>query len=274
MTTPKIEYPSVVSRAEWLEARKRLLVQEKELTHARDRLNSQRRGLPMVLVDEPYVFHASGGERSLLDLFEGRLQLVVYHFMWLWEDGKPLERGCPSCSAFADELARGHLQHLHARSTTLALISRAPLEKIEPFRERMGWTVPWYSSFGGSFNFDYGVSLDESVKPIEYNYRTPAEHERAGSAFNFGEKQPYDLHGLSCFLRDGERVYHTYSSYARGTEGVGGSYYFLDFTALGRQEPWEKPKGRQTGVAAAAGAIGIGYPDEGEQSQAGGSCCD
>jgi predicted dithiol-disulfide oxidoreductase (DUF899 family) len=274
MTSPKIEYPRVVSRAQWLEARKRLLEQEKELTHARDRLNSERRRLPMVLVDQPYSFHTPDGERSLLDLFEGRLQLVVYHFMWLWEDGVPLDRGCPNCSGFVDEIARGHFQHLHGRSTTLALISRAPSEKIAAFRQRMGWTIPWYSSFGSRFNFDYGVSLDESVKPIEYNYRTPAEHERAGTAYYLGQKQPYDLHGLSCFLRDGERVYHTYSTYGRGTEGVGGSYYFLDFTALGRQEPWEEPKGRQTGLGAAAGTVEIGYPDEGEQPKASSSCCD
>lgn len=156
MTTPKIEYPRVVTRGEWLEARKRLLVQEKELTQARDRLNADRRRLPMVLMEEPYVFHGPDGERSLLELFEGRLQLIVYHFMWLWADGVPLDRGCANCSGFVDELARGHLQHLHGRSTTLALISRAPIEKIVPFRERMGWSIPWYSSFGSRFNFDLG----------------------------------------------------------------------------------------------------------------------
>jgi predicted dithiol-disulfide oxidoreductase (DUF899 family) len=219
----------------------------------------------MVRVDEPYVFESEDGPRRLVDLFEGRQQLIVYHFMWLWEDGKPLDRGCPSCSGFADELARGHFAHLHGRGTTLALISRAPIDKILPFRKRMGWTIPWYSSFGTRFNFDYGVSFDGSVAPLQYNYRTPEEHEQAGTAYYFGQKPPFDLHGMSCFLRDGEAVYHTYSTYGRGTEGVGGSYYFLDFTALGRQEEWEEPKGRLTGLGAKAGSVKIGYPDEGEQ---------
>jgi predicted dithiol-disulfide oxidoreductase (DUF899 family) len=270
MTTPKLEYPRVVSRAQWLDARKRLLAQEKELTRARDRLNSERRQLPMVLVDEPYVFQSEGGQRRLLDLFEGRLQLIVYHFMWLWNGDEPQERGCPNCSGFVDELARGHFAHLHGRSTTLALISRAPLEKILPFRQRMGWTIPWYSSAGTHFNHDFGVTLDERVRPLEYNYRTPDEHQRAGTAYYFNQKTPFDLHGMSCFLRDGERVFHTYSSYGRGTEAVGGSYYFLDFTALGRQEAWEEPKGRATGLGAKAGEAEIGYPDE---ADAGGSCC-
>jgi len=283
MTTPKIEYPRVVSRAEWLDARKRLLAQEKELTHARDRLNSERRRLPMVLVEEPYVFDSEGGQRRLVELFEGRLQLIVYHFMWLWEDGKPLDRGCPNCSGFVDELTRGHFAHLHGRSTTLALISRAPIDKILPFRERMGWSIPWYSSAGSSFNYDYHTTLDAAVKPVEYNYRTPADHQRAGTSYYFdNQKQPFDLHAMSCFLRDGERVFHTYSTYGRGTEGVGGSYYFLDFTALGRQEQWEEPKGRFTGLGAKAGTVEIGYPDEAEQPAVGaaregagngGDCC-
>ena len=273
MTTPKIEYPPVVSRSEWLKARKRLLDQEKELTHARDRLNTARRELPMVLVDEPYVFDGPTGKLRLLELFEGRQQLIVYHFMWLWVAGEPLDRGCPSCSAWADSIARGHLSHLHGRGTTLALISRAPLAKISPFRARMGWKLPWYSSASSSFNYDYGVTLDDTIKPIEYNYRTRAEHQRAGTSdFLDSQQQPFDLHGLSCFLRDGERVYHTYSSYGRGAESVGGAYYFLDLTALGRQEPWEKPRGRFTGLGAQAGSGKIRYPDETDSDDA--ACCD
>jgi predicted dithiol-disulfide oxidoreductase (DUF899 family) len=278
MSTPKIEYPPVVSRERWLEARKKFLTLEKEMTRARDRLNSERRRLPMVLVDEPYEFDGPKGKLSLLDLFEGRHQLFVYHFMWLWEAGEPLDRGCPNCSGWVDELARGHFTHLHGRGTTLALISRAPLEKIQPFKASMGWHIPWYSSFNSRFNFDYHVSFDEKVAPIEYNYRTPAEHEKAGSAYYLQSQQPFDLHGLSCFLRKGDDVYHTYSSYGRGPESVGGSYYFSDLTALGRQEDWEEPKGRQTGLGAKAGSAGIVYPDQ-EQPEDGlgaepkGSCC-
>jgi predicted dithiol-disulfide oxidoreductase (DUF899 family) len=262
MTTNNL--PRVVSRAEWLEARQALLAREKELTHARDRLNADRRRLPMVEVTEPYAFEGPHGTLRLLDLFEGRHQLMIYHFMWLWEDGQPLDRGCPSCSGFGDQISRGHLSHLHGCSTTFAFVSRAPWPKIAPFKARMGWPVPWYSSAGSRFNYDYHVTLDEAVTPVEYNYRTPAEHARAGTGGYLSGKQPFDLHGLSCFLRDGERVYHTYSSYGRGTESVGGSYYYLDLTALGRQEPWEEPQGRSSGLGAPAGSERIRYPDEQE----------
>ncbi len=265
MATPKMNLPRVASRAEWLDARKTFLTQEKALTRARDELNAERRRLPMVEVTEPYVFEGPHGKLSLLELFEGRHQLMVYHFMWTWgEDGKPKDRGCPSCSGFGDQVSRGHLRHLHGCNTTFAFISRAPWRTIAPFKARMGWPVPWYSSSDSRFNYDYHVTLDESVAPIEYNYRTPAEHEQAGSAGYLGGQQPFDLHGLSCFLRDGERVYHTYSSYGRGTESTGGSYYYLDLTALGRQEPWEEPKGRSAGLGAPAGSESIRYPDEQE----------
>ena len=260
----KPELPRVVSRAEWLAERRRFLEQEKELTRARDRLNADRRRLPMVEVTEPYEFEGRHGRLGLLDLFEGRNQLIVYHFMWVFEGGQPTDRGCPSCSGWADGVAKGHLRHLHNVGTTLALVSRAPWEKIAPFKARMGWHLPWYSSAGSRFNVDYHVTLDESAAPIEYNYRTPAEHEAAGTGYYLGGTQPFDLHGLSCFLRDGERVYHTYSSYGRGAESVGGSYYFLDLTALGRQEEWEEPKGRSTGLGAPAGSERIRYPDEQE----------
>jgi predicted dithiol-disulfide oxidoreductase (DUF899 family) len=262
MTTNTIEYPPVVSRADWLEARKKLLTKEKELTHLRDQINTERRLLPMVQVEEPYAFEGPQGTVRLIDLFEGRQQLIIYHFMWLWEAGQPLDRGCPSCSAWADHVCRGHLQHLHARSTTLALVSRAPFAKIAAFKARMGWSTPWYSSAGSDFNYDYHVTLDESVTPVEYNYRTPAEHERAGTGYYMKGKQPFDLPGLSCFLRKGDSVYHTYSTYGRGGETVGGAYYFLDLTALGRQEAWEEPKGRATGLGAQAGSEKIRYPDE------------
>jgi len=262
MTNDPTDYPTIVSRAEWLEAQKAFLKREKELTRARDELNAERRRLPMVLIDEPYVFEGPSGKRSLLDLFEGRRQLIVYHFMWLWQDGEPKDLGCPSCSSFADHIARGHLNHLQARGTTLALISRAPFANIAPFKARMAWNIPWYSSFASRFNFDYHVSFDESVLPIEYNYRTVEEHERAGTSYYLEGDQPFDLHGLSCFLRKGDAVYHTYSSYGRGTESVGGTHYFLDLTALGRQEDWEEPKGRATGLGAPAGSPKLRYPDE------------
>jgi predicted dithiol-disulfide oxidoreductase (DUF899 family) len=268
MKTATIELPEVVTRAEWLAARLKLLAKEKELTHRRDALNAERRRLPVVRIEKDYVFDGPNGKASLLDLLEGRLQLIIYHFMWLWDAGKPRDEGCPSCSAWADQIARGHLTHLHARGTTLALVSRAPLARIEPFKNRMGWTLPWYSSFGSDFNYDFHVTLDESVAPLEYNYRSKAEHERAGTSYYFEGEQPFDLPGLSCFIRDGDEVFHTYSTYGRGGETVGGAYYFLDLTALVRQEDWEEPKGRATGLGAPAGSDKILYPDQYEEAKA------
>lgn len=262
MTTAKLNLPNIADRTEWLDARKRLLTKEKALTRARDELNAERRRLPMVEVTEPYSFQGTHGRLRLVDLFEGRHQLMVYHFMWLWDAGKPKDVGCPSCSGYAEQISAGMLSHLHRCSTTFTFISRAPLDKIAAFKARMGWNVPWYSSADSRFNYDYHVSLDASVAPLEYNYRSLAEHEQAGSAVFEDWQQPFDLHGLSCFLRDGERVFHTYSSYGRGTESTGGSYYHLDLTALGRQEDWEEPKGRSLGLGAAAGSDRIRYPDE------------
>jgi predicted dithiol-disulfide oxidoreductase (DUF899 family) len=232
--------PQIASREEWLAARKELLVREKELTRTRDALNADRRRLPMVEIDKEYVFDGPEGERTLLELFEGHSQLIVGHFMFnpAWDDG------CPSCSAGADELSDGLLAHLHTRDTRFVHVSRAPLAKIEDYKRRKGWTFPWYSSFRSDFNYDFHVTLDASVAPVEYNYRTPEEHERAGTAFYVEGEQPVEAPGTSCFLRDGDRVFHTYSHFARGAESTGGSYYFLDLTALGRQEDWEEPKGR------------------------------
>jgi predicted dithiol-disulfide oxidoreductase (DUF899 family) len=157
-----------------------------------------------------------------------------------WEDG------CPSCSAGADELSSGHLAHLHARDTTFVYVSRAPIEKIERYKARKGWSFPWYSSYGSAFNYDFHVTLDESVTPVEYNFRTKAEHEQAGTGGYVEGEQPIEGPGRSCFLRDGDLIFHTYSVYARGLETIGGSYYLLDETALGRQEEWEEPAGRAT----------------------------
>jgi predicted dithiol-disulfide oxidoreductase (DUF899 family) len=231
--------PEIVSREEWLAARTKLLEQEKELTRRRDAVKADLRRLPMVRIDKEYVFEGPDGKATLLDLFEGRRQLIVGHFMFdpSWDDG------CPSCTAGAAELSDGVLDHLHTRDTTFAYVSRAPIAKIEDYKKRMGWNFPWYSSFGSDFNYDFHVTLDDSVLPAEYNYRSAAEHEARGAG-DFTTTQPFEMPGRSSFLRDGDTVYHTYSVYARGLEGVGGSYYFLDETALGRQEEWEEPKGR------------------------------
>jgi predicted dithiol-disulfide oxidoreductase (DUF899 family) len=238
--------PEVVSRDEWLVARKALLVKEKESTRARDALNAERRRLPMVEIDKDYAFEGPAGRASLLELFEGRRQLIVDHFMW---PDPTVAVGCPSCSGRVDQY--GNLAHLHERETTMVVVSRAPLDKIEPFKQRMGWTFPWYSSWGSDFNYDFHVTLDEAVAPVEYNYRDKAELEAAGFTQMEG-----DLHGTSAFLRDGDRVFHTYSTYGRGTEQVGGTHYYLDLTALGRQEDWEEPAGRSGGGAPSAFAPG------------------
>ncbi len=232
--------PDVVTQAEWLIARKRLLEQEKELTRRRDALNAERRRMPMVRIDKQYVFEGPDGPAGLLDLFEGRRQLIVGHFMFdpRWEEG------CPSCSAGADEMSPGLLAHLHTRDTTLAYVSRAPLAKIERYKARKGWTFPWYSSHGSDFNYDFHVTLDDSVTPFEYNFRTAEEFRQLGQAEFVDGEQPFEMPGTSFFLRDGDTVFHTNSTYARGAEMTGGSYYFLDLTALGRQEDWEEPKGR------------------------------
>ncbi len=262
MAMNNLIYPPIASREQWLAARVRLLEKEKELTRARDRLNRERRELPMVRIDRPYVFEGPDGQAGLADLFAGRHQLVVYHFMWRWEAGEPLDEGCPSCSGWADEIARGHLASLWARGTSLVLVSRAPYAKLAAFKARMGWTIPWYSSSGSPFNFDFNVSLDESVAPLVYNYRSKAAHEQAGTGYYFQGGQPFDLPGLSCFLRKDGEVFHTYSTYGRGAEAAGGAYCLLDLTALGRQEEWEEPKGRLTGLGAPAGSAKIRYPDQ------------
>jgi predicted dithiol-disulfide oxidoreductase (DUF899 family) len=240
--------PEVVSRDEWLAARKELLVREKEMTRQRDELSADRRRLPMVEIEKDYVFQGPDGEARLPDMFDGRRQLVVGHFMFNpeWEDG------CPSCSAGADEVSEGLIRHLNVRDTSLAYVSRAPIEKIERYKAKMGWTFPWYSSFGSDFNYDFDVTVDESVKPATYNYKSKAEHEQAGTGYYFEGEQPIEEPGTSCFLRVGDDVFHTYSTFGRGAEMMGGSYYWLDLTALGRQEDWEEPKGRVAAAHAAS----------------------
>jgi predicted dithiol-disulfide oxidoreductase (DUF899 family) len=240
-----LSLPEIVTHEEWLAARKELLAKEKELTRVRDALNAERRRLPMVEITKPYEFEGPSGKLGLADLFEGRKQLIVGHFMFdpSWEDG------CPSCSSGADEVADGQLEHLHIRDTTLAYVSRARLETIERYKAKKGWTFPWYSSYGSEFNYDFNVTLDESVAPVEYNYRTRQEYQQLGK--DYFDEQPIEMPGTSCFLRVDDRVFHTYSNYARGAEMTGGSYYQLDLTALGRQEEWEEPKGRSESARAA-----------------------
>ncbi len=237
MTLTDASLPKAVSRDEWLAARRALLAKEKELTRHRDAVNAERRRLPMVKLDKQYRFDGPGGTQSLLDLFEGRCQLIVYHFMFdpAWAEG------CPSCSLVVDNL--GHLAHLHARRTSLAVVSRAPLATIEPFKRRMGWSFPWYSSSASDFNYDFHVTHDEAVAPVEYNYLSKAELLRKDEPwFTQGES-----HGLSVFLCDGESVFHTYSTYARGADLLVGTFNYLDLTPLGRQEDWEEPPGRSDG---------------------------
>jgi len=232
--------PEIASQEQWLAARTELLAAEKELTRRRDELNVQRRLMPMVEITKDYVVHGPQGDVGLLELFDGRRQLIVRHFMFdpSWEDG------CPSCTAGVDEIADGLLRHLAARDTSFAIVSRAPLAKLERYREKRGWSIPWYSSEGSDFNYDFHVTLDDSVTPVEYNFRSAAEHRAAGTGYYVEGEQPLELPGESYFLRDGDRVFHTNSVYARGGESTGGAYYFLDNTALGRQEEWEEPKGR------------------------------
>jgi predicted dithiol-disulfide oxidoreductase (DUF899 family) len=207
-----VDLPPVVSQDEWQAARDELLAKEKEATRALDALAAERRRLPRVLVDKPYVFEGPNGEASLLDLFEGRRQLLVYHFMF----GPNQDVGCDGCSMAVDNF--GHPAHLNARDTTLVLVSRAALEKIEPYRKRMGWDRPWYSSFASDFNVDFGIS-PETPQPDQY--------------------QDGETFGLSAFLRDGDSVYRTYFTRLRGVEAVGTNWTLLDLTPLGRQEDWE-----------------------------------
>src|SRR3954452_768837 len=169
--------PTVVTREEWREARIALLAEEKALTRARDELSTRRRNLPMVRVDKEYLFEGPDGQVTLLDLFDGRRQLIVRHFMF--DPG--WESGCKSCTAGADELCDGLFEHLRARETNLVVIARAPFEKLERYRAGRGWSFPLYSSFGSDFNYDYHVTLASSVAPVEYNYRDRAGHEAAGT---------------------------------------------------------------------------------------------
>lgn len=223
------EYPKVASHEEWLVARRQLLEQEKALTHQLDALNVQRRALPMVEVTADYRFTGPEGEVGLAELFAGRRQLIVYHFMYHRDKGE----GCPGCSFLTDNI--GHPAHLHARDTNLVLVSNAPLAELEAFKQRMGWKLPWYSSFGSRFNYDFHVTIDASQAPVEYNYQDEAELKRMGQL----DMVKGELPGASVFLRDGEQVFHTYSTYARGLDILMNAHHFLDLTPFGRGEGWD-----------------------------------
>lgn len=230
----QIAHPPIVSREEWLVARKAHLQREKDVMKEQDRLHAERRRLPMVKVDKDYQFDGPNGKVSLLDLFEGRRQLVVYHFMFDPE----WENGCSGCTGFVDEL--GSLKNVYERDTTVALVSRAPLSKLQAYKEKHGWDLPWYSSFGSDFNYDYHVTLDKTVAPLEYNYITEEEMAAKNEPYFMSGEQ----HGMSVFFRIGDEVYHTYSNYARGTDGMIQTYGFLDLTPYGRQEDFEdSPEG-------------------------------
>ncbi len=219
--------PRVVSSAEWVAERKQLQAAEEEAVRTLEQIASRRRDLPAVKVEKDYVFDGPAGKSSLLDLFEGRTQLIMQHFMFdpAWDEG------CPVCSYQADNV--GDLAHLHAHNTTYAAVSRAPISKIEPFRQRMGWTFPWYSSQGSDFNYDFHVTHDESVAPIEYNFRTAQELVEMGQPW---AARPGEQGAVSVFFRDGDTVLHTWSGYGPVTNLLSVTDMLLDLTPLGRQD--------------------------------------
>ena len=204
--------PPVVSAEEWQTALDAIRVKEKEATRARDALAAERRRLPRVHIEKDYAFDGPAGKATLLDLFEGRRQLLLYHFMF----GPNQDAGCDGCSMFVDQI--GHLAHLHARDTSFALVSRAPIAKVEAYRTRMGWTIPWYSSHESDFNVDFGVGPETAQAGLYQD----------GESF-----------GLSVFIRGGDDVFRTYFTTHRGVEALGSVWTFLDLTPLGRQEDWE-----------------------------------
>lgn len=207
--------PEIVSEAQWRAASAALLAKEKELTHARDALAAERRRLPMFKIEKQYGFAGPRGPVSLLDLFQGRSQLLLYHFMFApGVHGWPTA-GCPGCSMFLDNLGQYTRPHLNARDASFAVVSRAPLEKIAAYRTRMQWDVPWVSSAGNTFNTDLGLTVPEEER-----------------------------HGLSVFIRRGEEIFRTYFTSRRGLETVGTIWSLLDVTPWGRQESWEdSPQG-------------------------------
>jgi predicted dithiol-disulfide oxidoreductase (DUF899 family) len=210
--------PQVVSREEWLAARKALLAKEKEFTRARDALSAERRRMPWVRVDKSYVFDGPAGKESLADLFGGKSQLAIYHFMY----GPDWKEGCKSCSFWADNLD-GIDIHLAHRDVSFVVVSRAPLAVLDAYKKRMGWRFKWMSSLGSDFNADYHVSHPKGDEPVYYNYemrRFPSD----------------EAPGLSVFLQKGGHIFHTYSTYARGLDILNSAYNLLDMMPKGRDE--------------------------------------
>ena len=222
--------PNITSREQWLVARKELLVREKELTRQRDALNADRRRLPMVEIGKDYEFEGPDGAIRLSDLFAGRSQLIIQHVMF----DPSWQAPCPGCSAGLDEMAPGVLRHLESRDTSFAGVSRAPYAMLAAAKAVRGWPLDWYSSYGSDFNYDFSATLDPAVTPPFCNFEPPGD----------AVTEPTEISGLSCFLCDGRRIFHTYSTTARGTDQVGNAYTLLDLTAFGRSEDWEEPKGR------------------------------
>lgn len=226
--------PSIASREDWLTARLELLEQEKQVMKAQDAVTARRRALPMVRLDKDYRFDGPTGSATLAELFAGRNQLIVYHFMWNNAAARArgtqgLDEGCASCSFTIDHL--GSLDHLHATDTSFVLVSRAPLAEIEPFQQRMGWTVPWYSSADSDFNFDFHATNDETVAPVEFNYKDKQTLLRSPKTAFVTDG---DGQAISVFVRDRDRdpdlIFHTYTTYGRGTEFMMGTYQLLDLT--------------------------------------------
>jgi len=218
----------IVSRNEWIEARKGLLAQEKEFTRLRDELSERRRQLPWVRVDERYVFEGPNGKETLGDLFEGRSQLVVYHFMFApdWEEG------CKSCSFWADNF-NGIVPHLNHRDVSFAAISRAPVAKLSAFEKRLGWSFKWVSSGATTFNQNYAVSFsNDQVASGQFNYNYNADHHAYGA----------EMPGISVFFKDADgTIFHTYSTYSRGIDIVNTAYHYLDLVPKGRDEKEPAP---------------------------------
>jgi predicted dithiol-disulfide oxidoreductase (DUF899 family) len=236
---------STATRAEWLAARLELLEVEKDLTRRSDELARRRQDLPWVRVDKEYQFETVDGSASLEDLFKGRSQLLVYHFMF----GPDYKAGCPSCSMIADGFD-GFAVHLANHDVTLTAVSRAPLAKLQAFKGRMGWTFPWASSHGGDFNFDFNISITEERQRkggVEYNYRQGGHpiaaatlpepvHRFAAMCGTDAPTYVRDRPGMSAFVSEDGAVYHTYSTYARGLDGLWGAYQWLDRAPSGRNE--------------------------------------
>jgi predicted dithiol-disulfide oxidoreductase (DUF899 family) len=232
-----VSLPDITTREKWLAARTELLAKEKEHTRRYDALNAERRRLPMVEITKSYTFTGPDGEVTLAGLFAGRSQLIIQHVMY----APDWDTGCRGCTATLDEIAPGTLRHLEARDTSFAAVSRAPYPKLAAYRREHGWSFAWYSSDGSDFNYDFDATVDQSVKPGgTYNYQQAGARQQSQGEEAIEGEMP----GNSCFLRDGDRIFHTYSCWARGTDTLGSAYSLLDLTAFGRSEDWEEPKGR------------------------------